>query len=72
MQNNKISIIVMFLIIGIFFTHYIHDAHACSCASPVDYVGATMESKYAFIGTVTQIDNSDGPQKVHFDVSSVV
>ncbi len=72
MQNNKTSIMVMFLIMGIFSTHYIHDAHACSCASPVDYVGVTMESEYAFIGTVTHIDNSDGPQKVHFDVGSVI
>lgn len=66
------SIMVIFLIIGVFSTHYIHDAYACSCASPVDYVGVTMESEYAFIGTVTHIDNSDGPQKVHFDVSSVI
>ena len=48
------------------------ESHACSCAIPVDYVAVTMESEYAFVGTVTHIDNSDGPQKVHFDVSSVI
>jgi len=56
---------------GCFFTSHIHDAHACSCAAPTDYLAAMAESEYAFTGTVTHIDNSLGPQKIHFDVSSV-
>ena len=46
-------------------------SHACSCTTPVDYLQALSESEYAFTGTVIRIDNSDGPQKVHFDVISV-
>ena len=47
------------------------NSYACSCADPIDYFQALSESEYSFTGTVTQIDNSDGPQKVHFDVISV-
>ena len=72
MKNNKISIAILFLVMSVFSANYIQDAHACSCASPTDYVAATAESKYVFVGTVTDIDNSGGPQKVHFDVSSVI
>ena len=72
MKNNKISIVILFLVMSVFSANYIQDAHACSCASPTDYVAATAESKYVFVGTVTDIDNSGGPQKVHFDVSSVI
>jgi len=50
---------------------YVHHSHACSCSAPIDYFQATEESEYVFRGTVTDIDNSDGPQKVYFDVSSV-
>jgi len=46
-------------------------SYACSCAAPVDYFQAMSESEYVFTGTVTNIDDSDGPQKVHFDVISV-
>ena len=48
------------------------NSYACSCAEPIDYFQAVSESEYVFTGTVTYIDNSDGPQKVHFDVDSVV
>ena len=49
----------------------IPESYACSCAQPVDYFLALSESEYSFTGTVTHIDNSDGPQKIHFDVISV-
>jgi hypothetical protein len=49
----------------------IPNSYACSCAAPIDYFQALSESKYSFTGTVTQIDDSDGPQKVYFDVSGV-
>ena len=58
------------MILGI-CTVPIPNSYACSCASTIDYFQAIKESDYAFTGTVTQIDNSDGPQKVYFDVSSV-
>ncbi|QLH06515.1 hypothetical protein [Nitrosopumilus ureiphilus] len=47
-------------------------SYACSCASPIDYVQAVNESEYVFIGTVTNIDNSGGPQKIHFNVMSTI
>ena len=72
MKNNKVSFTVLFLVMSVFSISYIHDAHACSCAAPTDYVTALAESEYAFTGTVTHIDNSLGPQKIHFDVTSVV
>jgi len=62
----------LFLVMSVFSISCIHDAHACSCAAPTDYVTALAESEYAFTGTVTHIDNSLGPQKIHFDVTSVV
>ena len=72
MKNNKVSFTILFLVIGVFSISYIHDAQACSCAAPTDNVTALTESEYAFTGTVTHIDNSLGPQKIHFDVMSVV
>ena len=71
MKNNKVSFTVLFVVMGVFSINYIHNAHACSCAAPTDYVAAMTESEYAFTGTVTHIDNSLGTQKIHFDVMSV-
>ena len=71
MKSDKISIPVLFLVMGVFSTSHIHDAYGCSCAAPTDYLAAIAESEYAFTGTVTHIDNSLGPQKIYFDVSSV-
>lgn len=48
----------------------IPNSYACSCSAPIDYFQALSESEYVFTGTVRHIDNSDGPQKVHFDVIS--
>lgn len=67
-MKTRLLIIVLLLITS----SIIQESFACSCATPVDYVQVVNESQYAFVGTVTQIENSDGPQKVHFDVSSVV
>jgi hypothetical protein len=67
MKTRFLIIVLVFVSIPI-----LPEAHACSCAAPVDYVQAISESEYGFTGTVTYIDNSDGPQKVHFDISSVV
>jgi len=67
MKTRVLIIVLLFVSFPI-----LHEAHACSCATPVDYVQAISESEYAFIGTVNYIDNSDGPQKVHFNVIFVV
>ena len=67
----KIRLFLFAIIMAIVLFPIIQESHACSCAAPTDYVAAMMESEYAFIGTVTHIENSEGPQKVHFDVSSV-
>ncbi len=48
---------------------FLQNSYACSCAAPTDFLGALQESQYAFIGTVTDIDNSGGPQKVTFSVT---
>lgn len=71
MKSNKASITILFLAMGFFSTSIIYDTHACSCLAPTDYVAAMAESEYVFTGTVTHIDNSLGPQKIHFDVMSV-
>ena len=66
MKTRIFGIVLLFVSIPV-----LHEAYACSCAAPVDYVQAISESEYSFTGTVTFIDNSDGPQKVYFDVISV-
>ena len=71
MKNLWLYVIVPSLI-SIIIPTYPPETYACSCASSPDYLLATVESKHVFVGTVTRIDNSDGPQKVHFDVESVV
>ncbi len=66
------TLLFLFVLTVLILVPVIQESYACSCSSPVDYVAATMESEYVFIGTVTHIDNSNGPQKIHFDVDSVV
>lgn len=48
---------------------FLQNSYACSCAVPIDFSATLQESQYAFIGTVTDIDNSGGPQKVTFYVT---
>lgn len=68
MQNNMTSIMVMFLVMGVFSIHYIHDAYACSCASDVDPSTAISESDYAYLGIVTDIEKKDGWQTITFEM----
>ena len=69
--NNKLktSFLLVFAIAGLGFQ--IPNSYACSCAAPIDYFQALSEADFAFTGTVRQIDDSDGPQKVYFDVGWV-
>ena len=71
MKNMWLSVFTLSLI-SISILTFPNESYACSCSSSPDYLLATIESKHVFIGTVTKIDNSEGPQKVHFDVESVV
>jgi len=50
---------------------FLQNSYACSCKSPADFSAALQESQYAFIGTVSDIDNNGGPQKVTFYVTQV-
>ena len=60
----------IFLILLITFFN-LPNSYACSCTAPIDYFQALSYAEYVFTGKVTQIENSDGPQKVHFEVSSM-
>ena len=61
------------IIIGVFASplFLIDQAHA-SCNAELDYDLVLKESELAFTGTVTRLDNYDGPQKVTFFVHDVV
>ncbi len=47
------------------------DSAFASCIADVDYEQVFEESDLVFKGTVIFIDNSPGPQKIHFDVHEV-
>ncbi|AJM93095.1 hypothetical protein [Nitrosopumilus piranensis] len=68
-MKTRVSIftILMILILPLF----LQNSYACSCSAPTDFLAALQESEYAFIGTVTDIDNSGGPQKVTFYVTQI-
>ena len=50
---------------------FLQNSYACNCVTPTDFPAALQESQYAFIGTVSDIDNRKGPQKVTFYVTHV-
>ena len=67
----KIQFLIFAMLMVLISPIFLQNSYACSCASPTDFPAALQESQYAFIGTVSDIDNSGGPQKVTFYVTQV-
>ena len=59
-------LIIVLISIGISVPTFGIDQAFASCAKDVDYNLVLEESDLAFTGTVTRLDNYDGPQKVTF------
>lgn len=59
---------ILIILTIIFSSMIIPHAYACQCLEPAPTEQFLEESEYAFLGTVTEIDNSVGPQMVLFDV----
>ena len=59
MQNYKISVMMMFLILGVFSINTVDDAYACSCALITDKE-ALEKSFVSFVGTPIKIESPSG------------
>ncbi len=59
------------IILGIFAILFPFNSVFASCTAEVNYSKLIEESQIIFKGTVVYIDNSPGPQQIHFDVHEV-
>jgi len=66
-------LIIIVIVIAVFASPlaWIDQTYA-SCAAEVDYDLTLTESELVFTGTVTRLDNYDGPQKVTFFIHDVI
>ena len=63
----------MIIVIAIIASTSIEINHVyADCNADVDYDLALEESELVFTGTVTRLDNYDGPQKVTFFVHDII
>jgi hypothetical protein len=68
-MKTRIVIIIVFAF-SLLLPYSVDSAYA-SCIAEVNYGLVFLESELVFKGTVVFVDNSPGPQKIHFDVHEV-
>lgn len=68
-MKTRLVIIIIFAF-SLLMPYSIDSAFA-SCVAEVDYDEIFLESELVFKGTVVFVDNSPGPQKIHFDVHEI-
>jgi hypothetical protein len=68
-MKTRLVIIIVFAFF--LLMPYSVDSAFASCIAEVDYEEVFLESELVFEGTVVFVDNSPGPQKIHFDVHEV-
>lgn len=69
----KTRLLIILIVIAAFvFPLDIVDKAYASCVANVNYENALKESELVFKGTVTRLDNYDGPQKVTFLIHETI
>ncbi|MCH7559867.1 MAG: hypothetical protein IIC67_00605 [Thaumarchaeota archaeon] len=71
MKTRLLIITVIAIAVFVSPLAWVDQAHA-SCAAEIDYDLTLEESELVFTGTVTRLDNYDGPQKVTFFIHEVI
>jgi len=71
MKTRLLIILVIAIAVFVSPLALVDQAHA-SCAAEIDYDLTLEESELVFTGTVTRLDNYDGPQKVTFFIHEVI
>ena len=68
-MKTRFTIIIIFAF-SLLLPYSVDSVYA-SCIADINYELVFLESELVFKGTVVFVDNSPGPQKIHFDVHEV-